>query len=492
MDPIELIFHPETVAVVGASNDLSKWGAGIFDRVLNAPSVKRLYPVNKNATVVQGVKAYPSIKDLPEPVDFVAIVIPYPDVPQVVRECVEKGVKTALIITAGLGETGAEGARIESEIVGLARQGGMRMVGPNCMGHFNSHIGFSTLRMSFPIDPGQIGVISQSGGFGMHILTCGIEMGVGFSKFVSVGNEADLHFEDFLEYYARDEKTKVIVGYIEGLRKGREFLRMAKEITRKKPIVVVKVGKTGAGAKAARSHTSAIAGSDIIYDAVFKQAGVIRVETVEELFDVAAALLKQPLPKGNRVGILTGGGGFGCVTSDASEKLGLKVVPLSPETIEKLNHVLPDRWPHGNPVDTVATSLRNVTYQCIGPLMEDPNLDSVLVIGGIGVGGMLRFGVQNQRGGPPAANSQSSQDEITQQMLNNLQKQELENLDKLFELMDRYQKPLVISGRVPEAMKETPFYEKLRNRGVVMYPTPERAVAVVARLVQYSQYLNGF
>ena len=398
MDPIDVIFNPESVAVVGASNDLTKWGAGIFARVLNSPSVKRLYPVNNHQQIVQGVRAYPSVRDLPEPVDFVAIVIPYPDVPQVIRDCVERGVKTALIITAGLGETGEEGIRLEREIVSTAQKIGMRMVGPNCMGHFNGVNGFSTLRMSVTIDKGSIGVISQSGGFAMHILMCGMEMGVGFSKFVSVGNEADLHFEDFLSYMARDPDTKVITGYIEGLRKGKEFLRLAKEITRKKPIVVVKVGRTPAGAKAARSHTSAIAGADIIYDAAFKQSGVLRVESVEELFDVASALLRLPLARGNRVGILTSGGGFGCVTSDACERLGLKVAPLSPQTIERLNKVLPDRWPHSNPVDTVATGMSNVTYDCLWPLMEDPNLDSILVIGGIGMSTMFpRFGANTIR-----------------------------------------------------------------------------------------------
>jgi len=318
--------------------------------------------------------------DLPETVDFVAIVVPYPDVPEIIQQCVARGIKAGLIITAGLGETGEDGKKLEQEIVRTALDGGMRLVGPNCMGHFNTSNNFSTLRMGIPIKRGGVGVISQSGGFAMHILMSGLEAGAGFSKFVSVGNEADLHFEDFLEYLANDTETRVITGYIEGLRKGREFFRLASEITKRKPMVVVKVGKTPAGAKAARSHTSAIAGADEIYEAMFKQSGVIRVNEVDELFDIASALLRQPLPRGNRVGILTGGGGFGCVTSDACEKLGLDVAPLSPYTIEKLNKVLPDRWPHANPVDTVASG--NVTYPCIWPLLEDENLDALLVIGG--------------------------------------------------------------------------------------------------------------
>jgi len=486
VDRVKVLFDPETVAVVGASNALEKWGAGIFSRVLRSPSVKRAYPVNKTSSEVQGVRAYPSVRDLPEPVDFVAIVIPYPDVPEVMRDCVARGVKVGLIITAGLGETGAEGARLEREVGEIARQGEIRLVGPNCMGHFNTANDFSTLRMPIPVPKGGVGVISQSGGFAMHILMSGIQAGAGFSKFVSVGNELDLHFEDFLQYLAGDDETRVITGYIEGLRKGREFFSLASAITRKKPMAVVKVGRTPAGAKAARSHTSAIAGTDEIYDAMFKQAGVMRVDEVDELFDVASAVLRQPLPRGNRVAILTGGGGFGCVTSDACSRLGLDVAPLSPHTIEKLNKVLPDRWPHGNPVDTVATGY--VTYPCIWPLLEDENLDALLVIGGIGQMSMMS---RSAMASLQSADDAPSFIERAERMMHERQEEELENLDRLIEYMDRYQKPVLIFGRGPERSDDSPIYRKLQANGLMMYPTPERAAKTLAHLVQYSRYLNG-
>ncbi len=491
MNSIDLIFAPESAAVVGASNDPTKWGAGIFARILNSPLAKKLYPVNSKNAIVQGVKAYPSIKDLPEPVDFAAIVVPYPYIPQVIRECAEKGVKTALIITAGLSETGEEGSRIEREIVSIAHNAGMRLVGPNCMGHFNTANNFSTLRMNIPIQQGKIGVISQSGGFAMHILMCGMDIGVGFSKFVSVGNEADLHFEDFLEYMGQDKETKVITGYIEGLRKGREFFKLAKEISKEKPIVVVKVGKTEAGAQAARSHTSAIAGSDMVYDAMFKQSGVIRVNEVEELFDVASALLRQPLPKGNRIGILTGGGGFGCIASDACEESGLKVALLSKETIRKLNTVLSDRWPHGNPVDMVATGT-DVVYKCLWPLLEDENIDAVLIVGGIGMASTYPLlNVNNAKTLLQQADNPLSALDYTQQLLKKLQDEELASIDKLSEYMDKYQKPVIISTYVNEATKASPVFEKLKNIGVFIYPTPERAVKVLGHLYEYSRYRNN-
>jgi len=488
MNHMELLFNPETVAVVGASNALDKWGAGIFSRVLVSPTVKRAYPVNKTSAEVQGVKAYPSVRDLPESVDFVAIVIPYPDVPEVVRDCVAMGVKVGLIITAGLGETGEEGARLEKEVYETAQQGGMRLVGPNCMGHFNTTNGFSTLRMPIPVPKGDVGVISQSGGFAMNILMAGIEAGSGFSKFVSVGNEVDLHFEDFLAYLANDDDTKVITGYIEGLRKGREFFNIASELTRRKPIVVVKVGRTDVGARAARSHTSAIAGADEIYDAMFRQSGVIRVDEVGELFDVASALLHQPLPRSNRVGILTGGGGFGCVTSDACARLGLDVAPLSPYTIEKLNQILPDRWPHANPVDTVATG--PVTYPCIWPLLEDENLDSLLIIGGIGPMPMRAMASMSMASLQQADNAPDFI-ERAERMFQAYQDEEMQNLDKLFEYMDKYKKPVLIFGMNPTMLQESPIYSKLREKGLMIYPSPERAAKTLAHLVQYSKYLNG-
>jgi len=491
MDHFDVIFNPETVAVVGASNALDKWGAGIFSRLLIAPEVKSIYPVNNKSVEVQGVKAYPTVRDLPERVDFVVIAIPYEGVLQVIKDCAEKGIKAALIITAGLGETGPEGAELERQVAAVASQAGIRLIGPNCMGHFNTANGLSTLRMGMPIGKGGVGVISQSGGFAMHILQSGTELGVGFSKFVSVGNEADLHFEDFLEYFLKDDDTKIITGYIEGLRKGRDFFRLAREYSKKKPIVVYKVGRTEAGARAARSHTSAIAGSDEICDAMFRQAGVIRVGEVEELFDVAAALLGQPLPRGNRVAILTGGGGFGCVASDACAELGLNVAPLSPQTIKRLDEVLPARWPHGNPVDTVASGW--VTFPCIWPLIEDDNFDALMVLGGIGQMGMRRRMMTDTSSFPSHLRAQADEAFRAQmEAMEARENEEMENIDRIIEYRNKYQKPIIVTGNVSGDMKESPVYKKLSENGITFQPTPERGAKVLAHLVRYSSYVNDW
>lgn len=468
MKHFESIFSPESVAVIGASNDLEKWGGGVFNSVRRA-AIDRIYPVNKSADEIQGIKAYPSVRDIPDTVEFAVIVVPFPAVPDIVKDCVAKGVKAALIITAGLGEVGGEGLRLQEEIVRTAREGGMRLIGPNCMGHFNTGAKFSTVRMGMPIEPGEIGIISESGGFSAHILQIGTEMGMGFSKFVSTGNEADLHFEDFVEYFAQDDATKVITAYIEGLREGRRFFEMAKKFTRDKPMVVVKVGKTEAGARAARSHTSAIAGSDLVYDAMFKQAGVIRVNEVEELFDVASALLSQPLPKGNRVGILTFGGGFGCVASDACEKLGLEVAPLSGYTIEKLNAVLPDRWPHANPVDTVGYGA--VTFPCLWPMLEEENFDALLVIGGIG-------GWGRRRRVPPDAQPEELP-------IPRRRREEQENIERLFAEMEKSGKPIIAFNHNATIMDDH------KGHRMATYPTPDRAAKVLAHLVDYARYKNS-
>ena len=476
---LDHIFNPHSVAVVGASNTFGKWGFDIFNNVSTTSSVSNVYPINKNATEVHGIKSYPSVKELPEPVDFVVVAVPFQSVSEVMKDCVQSGVKAALIISAGLAETGAEGAKFEREIVDIAKTGGIRLTGPNCMGNFNTSINFSTLRQGLNIKKGKIGLISQSGGFAWHILQRGTEMGVGFSKFVGTGNEADLHLEDFLEYLGQDEETKVITAYIEGSREGERFFKLAKNITKRKPFVVMKVGRTKAGAKATRSHTAAIAGTDIVYDAMFKQAGVIRVDEVEELFDVAAALLRQPLPKGRKVGILTSGGGFGCVITDACERSGLDIASLSPITIERLNAILPPRWPHANPVDTVAAGF--VTYPCLWPLMEDDNLNALIVVNAVAYPVERHEWINNV---PPAVRKEADKTFEVQE------EEELKELDKAFTYMDRYQKPLIISHAHTEGIKNSRTFKKLQDNGVVMYPTPERAAKVLAHLAEYSEYLS--
>ena len=469
---LEHLFSPKSVAVIGASNSPGKWGYNIFNRTVRTSSDIEVYPINPNAEDVLGVKAYRSVTEVPGPLDLAVVVIPPGAVAAAMEDCVRKGVKAAVIITAGFKETGQEGAELEEQVVEIARQGGIRFAGPNCNGHFNTAADFFTTGGSGKKGP--LALVSQSGNFGGHILQRGAARGIGFSKYVSSGNEADLHLEDYIEYFAEDEQTRVIGAYIEGLRDGRRFLELAKKITKKKPIIVMKVGRTAEGRQAAQSHTGALAGSDEIYDAAFRQSGVIRVDEVDDLFDVALALLHQPLPGGRRVGILTIGGGFGVVATDACRKLGLEIPPLTEETVRTLSKYLPSRWSHANPVDMAGDTMGS--YPSLGTLLKADNIDAVL---GVGCVGLPSRGLG--RAGDVASDRAR---EYNRQMVEG----ELNLVDGLVERVDRYHKPLILTSSSSREISAA--IARLEDNGIFGYPTPETGARVLSHLVRYSEYVR--
>ena len=364
-------------------------------------------------------------------------------------------------------------------MIGSAERGGVRFVGPNCMGHFDAYSGFFTFPFDVSAKPGPVSVISQSGNSGAALLVMLAAAGLGVSKYVSSGNEADIHFEDYLEYMGRDERTRVIIGYVEGFRGGRRFLELAREITKTKPIIILKAGKTEAGKKATKSHTAAISGSEAIHNAVFKQAGIIMVEEIYEMIDVAGALLRQPLPQGNRVGILTAGGGFGVLATDACAKMGVDICDLSSTTISRLNEILPARWSHGNPVDTVAEYL--ATFPCLWALMEDENVDSILLSGVVG----LSTVIPNLDGAP-----QETID-LVQQIIQTREVEDEKCWDQAMRRMDESQKPIILLTMASEKMKQSALYRKLMDNGLMMYPSPMRAARVLAHLIEYSEFLRA-
>jgi len=378
------LFNAKSIAVVGANNTPGTWGHKTMLTALNAvkkDSSKHAYAINAKTPEVQGTKAYTSLLEIPGPVDLVVVVVRAEVVPGIMRQCVQKGVKAVVLISAGFAEMGAEGAKLQNEVVEIAREGGIHFVGPNCAGHFDLHT-----RMGSTADvadglTGSVALLSQSGTFGGAIIQVGKGKGLGFSKFVSTGNETNLHFEDYMEYLAQDPDTRIIAGYVEGLREGRRFYELARNITLKKPIIVIKTGTTESSSKAAKSHTGALAGGDAAYSAAFKQAGVIRVEDDEELCDVALTYLNMPLPKGRKVCVVTVGGGFGVMAAEACEKAGLQIPTLETKTIEKINAILPPQWSHGNPVDIVnLLSMDNdpIIPSCLRYIMEDKNVDAIV------------------------------------------------------------------------------------------------------------------
>jgi acyl-CoA synthetase (NDP forming) len=468
------LFQPDSVAVIGASNVPGSWGFGIMQRLLKAKK-RRIYPVNPAVSEVMGTTACASVVDIPGPVDLAVIVVSALQVPSLLQECVLKGIRTAIIISGGFSETGEAGRKLETELVNIARQGNLHFVGPNTMGHMDTGSQLSTLPWTDNIPAGPVALLAQSGNMGHRILYNGRSSGIGFGKFVSTGNEADLRLEDYLEYLAKDNDTRIITAYIEGLREGRRFLQLAKEITVSKPIIVIKTGGTEVSARAATSHTGAIAGSNEVYAAAFRQSGVIRVEDDDELCDVASALIYHPLPRNNQIGILSIGGGPGVMAAEACEKEGLVVPPLLPSTIQKLDACLPPRWSQDNPVDMggVSNAEHPVTFAALQALFEDENVGAILFQAAIALGIKHLLKTFN----PDEARA--------------VWKTEKKNLAMVARWVREYQKPVFMVRPTPEIFANRKDPDRLRRQGICLYPSLHRAVKVLRHLAWYGQYLDA-
>ncbi len=381
---IKYVFYPRSVAVIGASNKVGSVGQVTFANILLNGYTGVVYPVNLRARSVMGVKAYPSLIHIPDEVDLAVIIVPAPFVPEVIEECGNKGVKSAVIITAGFKEIGEQGRLLERRVKELAGNYGIPLIGPNCFGVINSdpQVKFNaTFGRAMPPD-GNIAFISQSGAVGLTALEYAEAEGIGLSKFASIGNKADLNENDLLEYLKDDELTRVILLYLEDLVEPIKFLDTARTITEQtgKPILAIKAGRTAEGAKAASSHTGALAGSDIAYEAFFHQCGIIRAETVNELFEYAKAFSGQPIPRGRRIGIITNAGGIGIMATDSSIRNGLTVAQLSPEAKEKFKAFLPPTASVGNPVDVIGDSDEKRYASALKVMLEEENIDGIITI----------------------------------------------------------------------------------------------------------------
>ncbi len=382
---LKKIFYPESVAVIGASREKGAVGNAVLSNIVFGGYKGIVFPVNPKAKSVLGIKCYPGIKSVPEQVDMAVIIVPGVITPKVVDECGRKGVKALVIISAGFRETGAKGAELQAEVVNLVKKYDMVLVGPNCLGIINTDSSIS-LNASFgkymPLH-GEIGFISQSGALCTAILDHAKSEGIGFSKFISFGNKADLSEVDFLSYLGNDPQTKVILLYVEDLTNTREFMRVARQITtgkHAKPIIAVKSGRTSEGSKAALSHTGALAGSDAIYDALFAQSGVLRVDSVEHLFATAIAAANMPMLNGQRVAIVTNAGGPGVMATDASIKHGLELPALKERTVQKLRKVLPKTASLGNPVDLIGDARSDRYEAALRIILKSEEVDSVMVL----------------------------------------------------------------------------------------------------------------
>lgn len=378
--PLDPIFSPKTVAVIGATENKGSVGRTVFQNLGRGGFEGTVYPVNPKRSSVLCVKAYPSIASVPEKVDLAVITTPATTVPGLIKECAEAGVQGAVVISAGFKETGPAGFELERQVLAEARKGKMRIVGPNCLGVMVPHNGLNATFASTIARPGSVGFISQSGALCTAILDWSLRENVGFSAFVSIGSMLDVNWGDLIYYLGDDPKTKSIVIYMEAIGDARSFLSAAREVALTKPIIVIKVGRTAAAAKAAASHTGSLTGSDEVLHAAFRRVGVLRVDTIAELFHMAEVLAKQPRPQGPRLAILTNAGGPGVLATDMLIGSGGQLAELSSNTYEQLNKLLPAAWSHNNPVDILGDAGPDRYAKAVEIVSGDPGSDGMLVI----------------------------------------------------------------------------------------------------------------
>jgi len=453
-DELRPLFSPQSIAVIGASGTPGKWGHSMVARPIKSAFRGPIYPINPKAKEIEGLTVYPNLRDVPGPVDMAVVTVPARMVPDAVRDCAAKGVKAMVVISAGFAETGPAGRALQDEIVEIARSANIRLMGPNGMGIYTSEVRLNTA-FDFMPQAGGISFVSQSGTMGAYLLGVASDKGYGFNAFLSVGNQADLSMADYIEYLGEDERTRVIVLYIEGLKDGSRFLKNASKVTKKKPIIVYKSGRGEDGARAAMSHTASIAGSDATFDAVCRQAGIIRTYDVSHAFDIAEALSKQPLPKGNRVGIVAGGGGMCVVSTDACNGYGLSVPELDEDAVKQLSqYLLPHASPPKNPVD-LAADPRGMTIANVAEhLARHPGIDAIISEAPL-------WGISPQ----------------------NIQER-LDAAEKMSRIPEKYGKPLIALSM--KRFMTGIVYELMRDRNIPFYEFPKDSARAVYGLYMYS------
>ncbi len=453
-DGLKAIFKPESVAIIGASRNPGKVGHTLLRNLMECGYGGEVYPINPHADEILGVKCYPTVLEVPGDVDLAVIAVPAPIVLQVAEECGRKGVKALIVISAGFRETGREGAERERRLLEIARRYGMRIQGPNCLGVIDT---YTPLNLSFaPAMPrrGSIAFISQSGALGTAALDWAMGEGIGFSHFISLGNKADLNEVDFLEALGGDEGVKAIILYVESIEQGERFIEVAGEVSRRKPIIVLKGGVSKAGSRAAGSHTGALVGSYTAYKAAFRKSGVLSTEGVEELFNYAVALTEQPLPRGEGVAIVTNAGGPGIVFTDLCESYGVELARLSPETHRALREGLPPEAATGNPIDVLGDAGADRYRYALEHVLADDRVYAAAVI-------------------------------LTPQAMT----ESLGTARVIVDMRERFpEKPIMAvfmgGGEVEEAVRY------LKEHGVPCFDFPEKAVRTLLALYTYARYLK--
>lgn len=447
-------FQPKGVVIVGASTSPEKLGYGVARNLIQSGYKGAIHLVAQKSGEVFGRQIHTSLQDIPDPVELAILIVPTPATPQAIEECGARGIKAAVIVSAGFREVGEEGAELEKRCVEIAQKHGVRLLGPNCIGTIDTHFPLDTTFLQPPMpEKGGIGFISHSGAFAAAIVDWARGQGFGFSRIVSLGNQADANETDMLPMLADDDATNVIVMYMESISNGRHFVRAASEVTKRKPVIALKVGRFEAGQKAAASHTGALAASDTAFEAAFEKAGVLRAETAEQMFDWARALENCPLPKGNKIGILTNAGGPGVIAADSLEREGLVLTQLKESTLEVLSATLPPAANIHNPVDMLASASPNQYAECLNILLKDEDVDAVMVI----------------LPPPPMFKAE-------------------EVAEKINEVIGKFEKPVVVALLGSKLVEKA--VETFAKSKVATYPFPERAASALGALVRRAKFLD--
>lgn len=469
---LDAVFSPRSVAIYGASEDVTKWGGSVVRNLLDGGFQGALYPINSRGGTILGAPAYAGIADLPETPDLVIVALGGAHAAPIIADCGRHGVPAAIVIAAGFGEAGEEGALLQKELAQAAVDSGVTLVGPNCMGvlcssaHLSA-VGLVTLRP----EAGPLSVVSQSGNIGAQLLMSAERRNIGVEKYVSSGNQATTDANDLLEYLADDPRTGVVAMYLEGMGGGRRFYELARATTPRKPVIVMLGGMSALGRRAASSHTGALAGSAEVFKAAARQAGVIVTGDPDEALDVAGLLAYLPLPAGRRVAVVTLGGGWGVLAADALAAGGLQLAELSPELLFAVGALLPPYWSHGNPIDLVATVTRGVPERIIELVAASDAVDAVITLALIGSPSSGRSGQQR----PPVAGDRFAELNLRETAL----------LEHIAAVMERTGKPIV---SVPLCPVQRSVFPGLGRYAPVLLPSPAAAVSALAKAVWYATH----
>ncbi len=474
LDELEPLFYPKAVAVVGASTSEAKFGGRFLKSLIEFGYRGRIYPVNPKGSEMLGLQMYPNVRDIPGPVDMACIMVPARLVPSVLEDCMAKGIRGAQIFTSGFTETGEEQGRLLEEQLGALARKGIRIIGPNCFGVYCPEGGLTLLPGGeFPRESGPVGFITQSGGHAVELGRQARGTGIRFSKVVSYGNACDVNESDLLEHMGRDPKTRIITMYLEGPREGRRFLRLLRDITREKPVIIWKAGLTGAGSRAVVSHTASLAGEEAVWDAVFSQTAALRVGSLEELTDATVALLNLPPTAGRRVGVVGGGGGISIAAADACDRAGLEVIPLTRAGQEELRSILP-------PAGTAARNPVDIGAPIVPPDVFERVLEVVAAEKGVDViiATQAMYHVFAGTLAPPSGQMSSYVRSL---------------VEAPARVRDRSGKPLVIVlpiggeelDKIEVERRRREIRDTYRSMGIPSYPSLERAVRAVAHTTRY-------